>query len=142
MGRISKCVLIVDGNNISWRAAAIVGDDLTKRGADNIPTTMIDSMLNKRIREMKSDEWYDEVIPLVTFDLPSSMRDVNDPDDAKINRWTFYTDYKANRRDDHEDEEHTLEINERNAWRLKWENKLANDGTTVLGHPVLNIHDD
>ena len=141
MGKISKCVLIVDGNNISWRAAAIVGDDLTKRGADNIPTTMIDSMLNKRIREMKSDEWYDEVIPLITFDLPSSMRDTNDPDDAKINRWTFYTDYKANRRDDHEDEEHTSEINERNAWRLKWENELTNDGTTVLGHPGTEADD-
>lgn len=142
MGKPSKCVLIVDGNNISWRAAAVVGgDELTRRGADNIPTTMIDSMLNKRIREMKDYEWFDEVVPLVTFDLPSSMREAGDPEDAAINRWTFYTDYKANRRDDHEDAQRTAEINERNAWRLKWERKLVEDGITVLGHPGTEADD-
>lgn len=133
-----QAVLIVDGNNIAMRAGSIIEESKwIDQGADGIPITSLQNMLNKRIREMESYDGYDDVRPLITFDVGKSTS----ISDAKINRWDYYDDYKANRADDHTDPLKTKIRHEQSKWKDKWLVSLQNEGHAVCYHPGVEADD-
>lgn len=133
MGKNKELVLIIDGNNLTFRASAVVDSDAF---LDGVNTGLLWGMLNKRIRESEANG-YDAVIPFVTFDV--GYRPVEN--DAKINRYLLDSEYKANRVDDGSDPKKTALEKARREWQSKWEQELLNDGNIVLKYPNTEADD-
>ena len=134
-----QAILIVDGNNIAMRAGSIIEDSKwLDSGADGIPITSLQNMLNKRIREMKDYDGYEDVRPLITFDVGKGSSTISD---AKINRWDYYNNYKANRVDDHTDPWKTKIRHEQSKWKDKWLASLQDEGHAVCYHPNVEADD-
>lgn len=126
-------ILIIDGNNITCRASAVIDKDEFITGVN---TGILWGMLNKRLRAMKEDG-YEEVLPLVTFDV--GYRPVSN--DSKINRYEMDTEYKANRIDDGSDPKRTAFEAARKRWQAEWEQELLDKDTTVLKYPNTEADD-
>jgi 5'-3' exonuclease len=132
-----EAVLIVDGNNIAWRAAAVIERDRFKDEGDHLSLGLLDVMLNKRMREMQERDGYSVVVPMVAFD--AGKQDINN--DAKINRFTYYQQYKANRKDTGEDPEKTEFNALREQWKDRWRDQLLDQGIAVVEHPCVEGDD-
>lgn len=134
--RNHKAVLLVDGNNIAWRAAAVVGLDRFREAGDDLSLKLLDNMLNKRERGM-ADDGYTVVCPVVTFDAgPGDI--VND---AKVDRWSYYDGYKANRVDDHTDPDRTEMNHLRTIWKDRWRDSLLSREIPVVEHECVEGDD-
>lgn len=137
---MKTAILVIDGNNIVFRAASVIEDEafLAETGED-MSLSMLDSMLSKRIREMQEIDGYSKVVPIATFDAGNSTKTLHD--DAKINRWSLFDDYKLDRRDDHSDPEKTQLRLERSRWKARWADSLLADGVAVCQHPGVEADD-
>jgi 5'-3' exonuclease len=129
-------VLIVDGNNIAWRAASVIDLERFRSEGDDLSLDLLDRMLAKRMREMQSDG-YDRVIPLIAFDAGYKPI-VND---AKVDRYAFYDTYKANRKDDGSDPDKTELNHLRSKWKNRWRDHLLDTGDVVIEHPCVEGDD-
>lgn len=119
---MTTTILLIDGNNIAYRAASVLPLDVLKEGN----TAIADSMVKKRLRIMR--DLYDEVLPLYVFDEPR-----NDfmPFDAKINRRKMDDEYKGTRPKVGVDELATL----RAIWIQRWCQQMYSNGNTVITYP-------
>ena len=117
--------LIVDGNNIAFRGSSVIPPHVLIDDSPNCG--LLWGMFNKMINRMHADGKAD-IIPLFTFDAGPN---VNIANDAKINRWTYDTHYKENRRDDGSDISVTELEHARRQWRMKWIDELMDAGYAV-----------
>ena len=121
-------VLLIDGNNIAFRAASILPRSVLEAN----DTRQADSMVARRLRIMNS--LYAHVVPVYVFDEPH-----NDfmPFDAAINRKREDTAYKANRRKPANDELARMKA----IWIQSWMQRMYSDGNIVLAYPGAEADD-
>lgn len=131
-----RAVLLVDGNNIAWRAASVISLERFMEEGDDLSLQLLDNMLSKREREM-ADDGYTEVSPLVTFD--AGYGEISN--DAKIDRYSFYEEYKANRKDDHTNPERTELDRLRTNWKNRWRDALLDRGVPTVEHKCVEADD-
>lgn len=137
---VKTAILVMDGNNIACRAASIVGDEaFLKETGGAMSLGMLDNMLAKRMREMRTLDGFDKVVPVAAFDAGHAVK--TEYDDSKINRWTLFDDYKADRRDDHTDPVKTQVRLEQSTWRNRWSESLLEQGIAVCQHPGVEADD-
>ena len=132
-----RAVLIVDGNNISWRASFVIGQERFLEVGGDMNTDMLSTMLNKRMNDMGEHDGYRDVIPLLTFDI--GYQRINN--DSIVNRRRLLESYKANRKDDHSDPDVTAMNHLREEWMRSWKTRLCNDGIVVIEHPCVEADD-
>lgn len=121
-------ILLIDGNNIAFRAASILPVDVL----DSDDTRQADRMVSKRVNIMRA--LYADVIPVYFFDEP---RNNFMPFDARINRKHEDTDYKANRRKPGDDNLTRL----RAIWIQRWMQAKYSDNQHVLAYPGAEADD-
>jgi 5'-3' exonuclease len=127
--------LIIDGNNISFRASSVIPSQ--KLIDEDVNTGLLWGMLNKRIRIIK-ESGVDNVIPVFTFDAPHDAGIIND---ALIDRYQFDVHYKENRRDDGTDPKRTDLDAARNRWRQQWINELMDREHILIQYPGTEADD-
>lgn len=137
---MKTAILVMDGNNIAFRAASIVEDEaFLRETGEKMSLGMLDNMLAKRMREMRIIDGYDKVIPVAAFDAGNAV--ATDHDDAKVNRWKLFDEYKADRRDDHTDPVKTQIRLEHSVWKNRWAESLLEQGIAVCQHPGVEADD-
>jgi 5'-3' exonuclease len=135
-GMSKRAILVIDGNNIAWRAASFIPLERFREEGDGLSTSLLDHMLSKRMREM-ADDGYDSVIPFMAFDAGYKPI-IND---AKVNRYELFKTYKANRKDDHKDPDVTELNHLRSLWKNHWRDSLLDQGVVVVEHPCVEGDD-
>lgn len=125
---MSSVILLIDGNNIAYRAASVIPVDVLRE----YNTTLADKMVAKRIRIM--EELYEEVKPVYVFDEPR-----NDfmKSDAKIIRKQMDDAYKGNRPKIGVDELATV----RTTWIQQWCQNMYSNENIVIAYPGAEADD-
>lgn len=125
---MTDAILLIDGNNIAFRAASVIPLDILK----TTDTRMADRMVNKRMRIM--NELYDKVTPVYVFDEP---RNDFTPFDAKVNRRKMDDEYKGSRPKIGVDEIATLKA----MWIQSWCQQMYSNGNNVIAYPGAEADD-
>lgn len=123
-----RCYLVIDGNNISFRAASVIPPQRLIDGA--LSTKLLWGMLGKRTRIL-GEQGYEDIIPVFTFD--ADFTNTGD-DDAAVNRYEFDGHYKENRRDDGTDPARTALDRARARWRDQWIGEIGARGMVMARH--------
>jgi DNA polymerase-1 len=128
--------LIIDGNNISFRASSVIPP--SRLINDDINTGLLWGMLRKRTRIITEETDETDVVPIFTFDAEPDPTVNND---AVINRYSFDNAYKANRKDTGDDPARTELDKARAAWRGKWINEIMDQGYPLVQYPYTEADD-
>ena len=128
MANGKRCYLVIDGNNISFRAASVIPPQRLINEDPN--TKLLWGMLGKRMRIL-GEQGYEDIIPVFTFD--AGFTNTGD-DDAAVNRYEFDAHYKENRRDDGTDPARTALDRARTRWRDQWIGEIGERGMVLARH--------